>query len=85
MSDCLVKKYAYLLSWYLLLCQQNKNEKSNHPQYTSNLAILKASPVVFQGFGDSMDQSREDAADKALQAMASKEGENFLSSLLFSH
>lgn len=54
--------------------KQNKNEKSNHPQYTSNLAILKASPVVFQGFGDSMDQSREDAADKALQAMASKEG-----------
>lgn len=61
--------------------KQNKNEKTNHPQYTSNLAILKASPVVFQGFGDSMDQSREDAAEKALQAMNSKDGSKSMKSV----
>lgn len=42
-------------------------------EFSSHLAVYTTPPEVFQGIGETVDASREDAASKALQAMVVSE------------
>uniref|UniRef100_T2M471 Double-stranded RNA-binding protein Staufen homolog 2 n=1 Tax=Hydra vulgaris TaxID=6087 RepID=T2M471_HYDVU len=60
---------AQLEGFQLMFNDFVKNKKDNRGEFSSNLSIFTTPPEVYQGSGDSVEASRENASSKALKAM----------------